>query len=150
MLSLSGIFSVSKSLVFLQWLQAEPLRVTLKDTQSVFNCSFQIEYFEKMHGKTSKYCLSAPQVEKRADTFSVFPQLSPVIPSWGTQKGNQPAITVVQDGIGGPPRCASAHTPGGTGGIPTEYSSGGFAYIHWGYIHVAGPRKYQKAKSLKD
>ena len=64
-----------------------------------------MEYFEKMHGNPLKYFLAAPQVEKRADTFSIFPQLSLVIPSWGTQKGNQPAITVFQDGISGPPRC---------------------------------------------
>ena len=108
-----------------------------------------MEYFEKMHGNPLKYFLAAPQVEKRADTFSIFPQLSLVIPSWGTQKGNQPAITVVQDGIGGPPRCASAHTPGGTGGIPTEYSSGGFAYIHWGYIHVAGTKEIPESEIIE-
>ena len=49
-----------------------------------------------------------PNVEKRAETLSIIPQLSSVIPSWETQKGNPPAITVFQDGIGGPLRCESA------------------------------------------
>jgi len=74
-----------------------------------YSVSFQpFPHIGRHQWKTFQYFLAHPQckiaskhLQRISSVFLEYPHVG------GTQKGNQPAITMFQDGISGPPRCVS-------------------------------------------